>query len=268
MMTVRLALLALTLMVPTAAAAQDDREERDYCPTRPGLGSPACTIAPGHVSVETALVDWTLDRQSSDRSDTILFGDTMVRVGVADAAELQIGWTPAGLVRDRQDGRVDRRVRAGDVTLGARINFAHPDGNGLSFAVQPYVTLPVGRAPVGAGDWGAGVIAPVTFDLNDAITVEFTPEIDAAVDQDRRGRHLACSGTIGAGVALSKAVTLTVENQLSRDDDPAGGATQDRAALSIAWLARDDLQFDAGGVAGVSGGAPDLELYVGVSRRF
>jgi hypothetical protein len=64
------ALVALLIAVP--AAAQD--KPRDYCPARPGLGSPACTIDPGRVSVETSLADWTLDRQGADRTDTVLIG--------------------------------------------------------------------------------------------------------------------------------------------------------------------------------------------------
>jgi hypothetical protein len=33
-------------------------------------------------------------------------------------------------------------------------------------------------------------------------------------------------------------------------------------------LAKNNLQFDIGGVAGLNRDAPDLELYVGMSRRF
>jgi len=187
---------------------------------------------------------------------------------VTDTVELRLEWTPVGIVRDRSGGAIERATRVGDVTLGAKVNLAHPDGSKLSFALQPYVTLPVGRMPVGAGDWGAGLVAPLTYDLNDSINLELTPEIDAAVDQDGHGRHLAYSGVAGINLALSKQVTLALENQVIRDDDPAGATTQDRAGLSLAWKARDDLQFDAGGVAGISGGAPVAELYIGLSRRF
>lgn len=262
------ALVAFALLIPTVAHAQDDGKERDYCPARPGLGTPACTIAPGRVSVETALADWTLEKSGGDRTDTILFGDTLVRAGVADNLELQLGWTPVGIVRDRTAGMVERATRVGDVTLGAKLNLANPDGSRLSFALQPYVSLPVGRMPVGAGDWSAGLVAPLTYDISDKVNLEITPEIDAATDEDGHGRHLAYSGVVGLGFALTKALTLEVENQVQRDDDPDGASTQDRAALSLAWMARDDFQLDVGAVAGVSGGAPDAEVYLGVSRRF
>jgi len=263
----RLALLAIGLLLPVAAHAADD-QDRDYCPARPGLGSPACTMAPGKVSVEMSIADWTLDKQGSDRTDTVLIGDTSVRLGLTDTVEAQIGWTPIGLVRERSGGLIDRATRTGDLTLGLKANLHHPDGSGLSIAVQPFVTLPVGRAPVGAGDWGAGLVVPVTYDLSKSVNLEFTPEIDAAVDQDGRGRHLAYSGVVGVGVALSDAVTLTVEEQWIRDEDPSGGTSQDLASLSLAWMARKNLQLDVGAVAGLDHAAPDVELYAGIARRF
>jgi hypothetical protein len=256
---------ALTL-IAGPAWAQD--KERDYCPARPGLGTPACTIAPGRVSVETALADWTLDKQGGDRSDTVLLGDTSVRIGLTDAIEAQIGWTPVGIVRDRSGGTVDRATRVGDITLGLKANLLHPDGSGLSIAIQPYATLPAGKAPVGAGDWGAGVVVPVTYDLNETLNLQATTEADAAVDQDGRGRHGAFSETIGLGIKASEAVSVTLEGQVARDEDPSGHTTQFLSAVSLAWTPKDDLQFDLGAIAGLNRDAPDLELVAGISRRF
>jgi hypothetical protein len=257
---------ALLMLIPAAAQAED----RAYCPTRPGLGTTPCTIAPGHVSVETALTDWTLSQDSTQRSDTVLIGDSFVRVGLTDAIEAQVGWTPYGHVRarDKLAGTVDSSSGVGDVTLGFKANLRHPDGSGVSIAVQPFVTLPVGGATLGAGDWGAGVVVPVTFDLSDTVNFATTTELDAAVDSDGHGRHFAASETFGLGFKLSKALTASVEGQVLRDEDSAGKTTQDLASLSLAWAAKDNLQFDVGGVAGLNRNAPDVELYMGISRRF
>ena len=256
---------ALALLATPAIA-----EERDYCPTRPGLGTTPCTIAPKHLSVETALADWTLDDQPDQRTDTVLIGDTLLRVGLTDSVEAQIGWTPYGHVRtrDKATQAIDTVGRVGDVTLGVKANVLHPDGSGLSIAVQPFVTVPVGRAPVGAGDWGGGVVVPVTFDLNDTLNLATTSEIDAAVDSDGSGRHVAYSEVVGLGVKITKALTGTIEAEIVRDEDPRNATTQGFASASLAWAAKDDLQLDLGTVVGLNRDAPDLELYVGVSRRF
>jgi len=197
-----------------------------------------------------------------------LIGDTQVRIGLTDTIEAQIGWTPVGFVRERSRGIVSRATRAGDVTLGLKANLANPDGSGLAVAVQPFVTLPVGRQPVGAGDWGAGVVVPLTFDLSKTVNLEIVPEVDAAVDQDGRGRHFAASTVVGLGFELTDKLTLEIEGQVLRDDDPAGKTTQGFASASLAYKASDDLQLDIGGVAGLNRDAPDVELYAGISRRF
>ncbi|MGY4396864.1 hypothetical protein ACVWZA_002049 [Sphingomonas sp. UYAg733] len=266
--------MRINVMVAIAAAmlgsSAASAEERDYCPARPGIGTPACTIAPGRVSVETGLADWTREEDSSQRSDTILIGDTLVRIGLTDSIEAQIGWTPFGHVRSRDKlvGTIDRADRVGDALLGFKANLHNPDGSGFSVAVQPFVTLPVGRGPVGAGDWGGGLIVPLTYDLSDKLNLQFTPEIDAAVDQDGNGRHLAFSGTAGLAAAISDALTGTVEFQALRDQDPTGRTTQTLAGLSFGWMTNKATQFDIGGAVGLNHVSPDAEIYVGISRRF
>ncbi|MEG3125710.1 transporter [Sphingomonas sp. GB1N7] len=256
----------LLLIVAAPAYAED----RDYCPQRPGLGTPACTMAPGNVSVETALADWTLDQDADQRTDTILIGDTLVRVGLADAIELQLGFTPFGHVRtrDKVAGDIDSANRVGDASIGFKVNLSNPDGSGFSAALLPFATLPVGRTPVGAGDWGAGLLVPVTYDLSDALNLESTSEIDAAVNEGGHGRHVAFSETVGLGFALTKSLTATAELQALRDDDPSGATTQMLAGLSLACMLGKNMQIDAGANAGLNHYAPDVELYLGVSRRF
>jgi len=69
-------------------------------------------------------------------------------------------------------------------------------------------------------------------------------------------------------VKLDKAFTLTGEMQALRDDDPQEHETQAVAALSLAWMANDNLQFDLFGAAGLNANTPDARVYAGISRRF
>ena len=98
----RLAIGVAAVLVAAPAAAQ----QRDYCPERPGLDTPACIVDRGRVSVETSVIDWTLDRQPDSRTDTITIGETLVRVGVSDRMELRASWEPFGheRVRDTASG--------------------------------------------------------------------------------------------------------------------------------------------------------------------
>lgn len=260
---------AAAWLVGLASIGVAHAQERPFCADRPGLGTPACTVDPGHAMAELGMLDWTLDRAGGTRTDMLIAGDALVRAGLTDTLEAQIGWTAFGHVRERAAGRAARIAGGtGDVRIAVRRNLSHPDGSGFSAAAMPFVSLPTGGDAIGAGDWGAGLIVPLSFALTDRIGVAVTPEIDAAVDADRHGRHLAYGSVIGLGASLSSALSGTVELQATRDDDPSGRTTQTLAGLSFALQPRGDLQFDIGAVAGLDADSPDLELYVGMARRF
>jgi hypothetical protein len=258
---------ALMLLTASRAVAQ---EEREACFDRPGLGTPPCTVPPGKLVVELGLGDWTLDRTANTRTDTVVIGDTLVRIGVADHAEVRIGWAAFGhqRERDRSTGAVDKNSGVGDLTLAVNRNLLSPDGSGTSVSVLPYVTIPAGGSTIGAGDWGAGVLIPASFELSRSVSLTLAPEIDAAVDEDHDGRHLAYGSVVGLGFSLSDAVSASTEIQLIRDRDPGGYTTQALAGLSIAWQPGEGTQVDAGTNLGLNHASPDVQVYLGVARRF
>lgn len=255
---------ALAAFAPALAA-----EARDLCPDRPGLGTPTCTVEPGRVVLEFGLADWTRDSDAGQRSDTILTGDALLRVGLTSSLEAQIGWTALGTVRerDRASGSVEHVTRAGDMRLALRQNLRNPDGTGFSLAVMPYATLPVGGRVIGAGDWGAGLSMPLSVEAGE-VSIAITPHVDAAVDSDGDGRHLAFGTVAGIGFDLSDAVSVAAELSLTSDRDPAARATEALAGLSAGWQADADSQWDIGVHAGLNRDSPDMQLYFGFARRF
>jgi hypothetical protein len=256
---------AAALAASTGAQAQGVRE---FCPDRPGLGTPPCTMDPGHVAVEIGLAEWTLERSAGERTDTLALGETLVRVGLTDNLEAQVGWTAYGHVRERGASGRSSDSGVGDVTVALRRNLANPDGSGFSVALMSYATLPTGNAVLGAGDWSAGLLVPVSYDLPHGLQLGFTGQVEAAVDEDRHGRHLAYGGIAGLSADLTKTVSATAELSALRDEDPSGHSTELLAGLSAAWMAKDDLQLDVGANIGLNEAAPDVQLYAGVSKRF
>jgi hypothetical protein len=251
-----------------AGTAMADQALRKLCTDRPGLGTPACTLDAGHVQIEIGLADWTLDRQAGTRSDEVDAGDTLVRIGIAAHAELQFGWTAFGWTRERAGNVVDHASGTGDLFVAFRRNLLHPDGSGTTVALMPYATLPTGGHAIGAGDWSAGLEVPFGFDLSQAVSLEFAPRVEAAVDEDRHGRHLAYGSVAGIAADLGPRWNLTAELAATRDDDPAGHKTETLAGLSFGWTPGRNFQFDAGANLGLSHEAPDVELYAGIVRRF
>lgn len=254
------ALLALASMPALA-------EERDFCADRPGQATPPCTVEPGRVMVETGVVDWTHDRNTQHTNDTVSLADILVRTGIGETAEIQLGWQAYGFAheRDRASGVVSHSQGTDDVTLALQKGLAKPNG---PVAIRAFVTLPTGGATLGAGDWGAGAMLPMAFDLSDTVELDLTPEVDAAVDTDGNGRHLAYGSVVGLGFSLSDHLSIALDAALFRDDDPTGHITTATAGASLAWMLGKNTQFDMGAIVGLNRNTPDSEAYFGVVRRF
>ncbi len=258
--------LSMTLVSAGPALAAEPRE---YCPDRPGIGNPTCTMDVGASSVEIGLADWSRDGIGGGaRATDLLLGDLLVRQGIADHAEVQIGWTSFGRHVERGAQGATSRNGVGDVFLAVRRNLKNPDGSGTSLAVMVQGTIPTGGAAIGAGDWSAGLEVPVSFELNEHLSFELMPSIDAAVDEDRSGHHLAYANVVGLTDKLSDRLSATVEYQVERDRDPSGHQTFHVAGLSMGLLPAANLQFDIGVNAGLNHAATDVEIYAGLSRRF
>lgn len=269
-----MAALALLVAVPAAAQDQGDDDHQPasprFCPTRPSLGSSSCTTEPGRVHVEMSLFDWQRDDRSDSREDRIVAADLLTRVGIGSNTEVQVGWTAFGhdRERDKASGEVDRVDGIGDVTLALRQHLVGEEGKPFSVGLQPFVTLPVGRFPVGAGDWSAGLIVPVQHDLARKVSVQFTAEGSAAANASGSGQHLAYSGIAGLEYKLTEDVSLIGEVELERDRDPSGHETHALAAWSVAWKPTRTFQLDAQAVAGLNRTSPDIRLIFGGAVLF
>ena len=165
-------------------------------------------------------------------------------------------------------GEVMRSSGIGDVTVGVKQNLHKPDGSGFSLALLPYATLPTGHAEIGAGDWGAGLLIPLSYELSDTLSLLATPEADAAVNESGDGRHFAYGTAVGVQAKLGEKSAVSAELQAIRDRDPGGHSTQLLAGLSGAYQPKEGVQLDAGVNVGLNRDTPDVEILVGIVRRF
>lgn len=254
--------MLIALGAPNAPARA---EERDFCADRPGLGTPACTVAPGEAMVEVGLGEWDHTTSTDAVNDVVTIGQVDLRLGLTQRSEVLLGFGGWTHQRDRAGGAIAAAAGTGDITIGIKRGLAGPDG---PFAVQAFVTLPAGKGPGTAGDWGAGAVLPVNLTLPHGFEFDLTPEIDAAVNASGSGRHLAYGSVFGLSHPLGGAAAIAAEVSLSRDLDPAGKETQALAALSLAWQAGPRFQIDLEGDCRLAGSEPDHALMIGFARRF
>lgn len=259
--------LAFAALILAAGPAGAQTTLRDLCPDRPGKGSPPCILDVGHLQAEIGLADLQRDRQSGVTTDSSAYGDLELRAGLTPRLEAQLAWSPALSTRQRTAGVTTRENGVGDLALALRASLRNPDGQGLSIALQPYVSAPTATRGFGAGGWEGGLIVPMSLPLTPDLAVAFSPELDVVRDSGGRGTHLAWSAAAGVGHGFGP-VQVGIELWAGRDDDPSGAVTQASLDLMAAWSPNDDLQLDLGLNAGLNRDTPDLEIYAGLARRF
>lgn len=264
MRTLAVTLVIALISLATTPALADDR---DFCADRPGIGTPPCTLAPGSLMLEATGAEWDHSSDAQSVEDKLTLGDFALRVGVTQSAEVQFGLTSYihDRDRDRATGLVSHQSGVGDAFVAVRQGLAGPNG---PVAIQAFVIVPTGDAAVGAGDWGGGVLLPVQLKLPSGFQLGLTPEIDAAVDADGKGRHLAYGGVAGLSHDVGKNVSAGAEIAAFEDEDPGGHSLDARVTGELAWQVNPRLQLDVEGDLGLSSGAPDHAVMVGFAEKF
>jgi hypothetical protein len=238
------------------------------CAARPGKATPACTVPAKDFQIETGLVDWSKQDNGGERNTSLTIAETVFKYGLNSRSDIELDITP--WERDRSGfGGVHQTVSGfGDLSLLYKYRISSEDA-ALQLAVQPYVTIPTAKHSLGSGKAEAGLLIPVGFTLgNSPFSLGTTPEIDWVTDSDGHGHHEAMEQVVSLGISATKQLSLGAELWGQWDWDPSGTGKQYTADATIAYLAKENVQLDAGANFGLNRQTPDIELYTGVSVRF
>ena len=200
-----------------------------------------------------------------------MFANPTLKLGVTDSFDLEANLAPYTRVRvhDRASGATSTASGVGDLYLRAKLNLAGNSGGAFGLALEPFVKAPTAAAGVGNGAWEGGLLAPVSINLPQGWSLGVTPEADLLADATGSGRHLALALPVGLGHAVGP-IAATLEIWTSQDFDPSGTVRQYSLDLAAAWQPphQPNLQLDGGVNLGLNHATPDLQVYVGVARRF
>jgi hypothetical protein len=223
-------------MLSSPAVAQD---LKPLCPDR-GAIQP-CVVDPGHVQVEVSLTDWFDDADS-----TLLLGDTVVRLGLNENTEVQVGLSPWV--------RKGSRVGQGDLRLALRRNIKDDQ---LSLAVQPMLVLPTGSQNASQGRLGAGVALGATYDVSPSTQLYASPTVFVLPTP-------LISGAVGVNQTLYGPIGGTIEVFAQH----SAGQTQASLDFTTVWTASRNVEIDLNANVGLTRDTPTLELVLGVTKRF
>ena len=253
----------LAVIAASPAYAQD----RSFCAERPGMGKPACTVGPGQAIIEVTAIALDHTAEFAGDSDAITFADTLLRLGLDDTTELQLGVT--GYVRTLSPDPAAMGARlhhggVGDSYIALRRSLS---GAGPIAAIEGYVTLPTGDRAVSAGTWGAGLVLPIALPSLGGAALSLTPEVSARPNASGTGRHLFYGAVLGASGELARNLGGALEVAADQDNAPEGANFYTVLAGSLAWQASDDLQFNLEVDVDVVAPTPRTQAFAGFALR-
>lgn len=132
------------------AAEAASTELPPICTERPGKANAVCTVPAGHVQLETGLGDWSLAKSRGARAELFMLGASFLRVGLADASEIQVGVNPYSWLTVKGGGSKSRIKGFGDITVRYKQRVTGEDG-AVQVGLIPFVKLPTAAHEVGNG---------------------------------------------------------------------------------------------------------------------
>jgi len=288
--TFALSLLAAPLVSAAASAQQPPVPSKDaytlFNPTprelmremstdRPDTTESPATVDAGHIQVELSFLDFTYDRRSNDRVTTraLAAAPVLVKVGLTNSVDLQIGFDPYTRVRteDRATGERETVSGFGDTTVRLKVNLFGNDGvestGGWALAVMPFVTFPTARDGLGADGIEGGVIVPASLELCEGWSLGVMGELDIvrSADDDRYVFDFVHTVTVAHDVSDRAGVFVEYAGFLSLNDDAGYRAYAD---AGVTYALTPDLQLDCGVRVGLTEASDDFGVFAGMSVRW
>ena len=242
---------------------------RGLCTDRPTKSTGPCTVDAGHWQAESDIYNVTVQRDAGITTTTELFTNPTLKLGLTDSLDAEVNIAPFERVTVKDHGVTTRTSGAGDLYLRLKDSLVGGDNAKVAISLSPFLKVPTARSGLGDGAAEGGIIVPVQFALGDWQLL-FDPELDVLKNAADDGRHVSAAGLVSLSRPASKTVTLSAELWTQSDFDPNRTTTQYSADLGAAWIPAKapNLQLDTGVNLGLNRATADVQVYVGISRRF
>jgi opacity protein-like surface antigen len=268
---------ALTIACGAATAADKSQyslrnptpasELRDMSTDRPDKTESPYTVDAGRFQLETDLVAYTHD--SRDGVTTRAFDVTPfnLKVGLTGSTDVQFVYGAFSHVRTSGGGARETEKGFGDLVVRLKHNLWGNDGGPTALGLIPFVKLPTNNVESLNDDVEGGVIVPLAVDLGGGIGLGLMTEIDILRSESGSGYEPTFVNSATLSFELTQRLGLYVEALVERSTE-SSAETVVTLDSGLTYAVTDNLQLDAGANVGVTGAADDLNVFVGLSRRF
>lgn len=242
-------------------------EEGPICTDRPGKANAVCTVPAGRFQLESDAVNWTRNASGGVRTETIVYTNPTLKLGLGPSTDVEVNFAPLVEVRTHIGARGSNTTGSGDLFVRLKHRLTDPAA-AVQLGIIPFLKLPTAKRGIGNGLWEGGLAVPVQFTLSPKTTLTVGPELDLLADNGGQGRHLQLVGLVNVSRTLSPKLTAYAELWTARNYDPSGTVRQYSLDAAVALLISPSLQLDTGVNLGLNRATPDAQLYGGISVRF
>jgi hypothetical protein len=205
---------------------------------RPGISDSEALIPARAVQLEAG-VQAQGEPPQSDVSSSDTFGEFTLRIGVRPRIELFVGWDGLSLDRAHVNGQSRFVAGGNDLRVGTKLAVLNEERHGLTLAVAPAWSVPIGSEEVTSGSNDPSVrllwARSVTSEWSLSGNVLMTRTSDAG------GRYFDNAVMVGITRAFTETLSAFAEVSGALVAAHPDAWTVDGG---VAWIASPDLQWD------------------------
>ena len=268
---------ALLLALAGPAVATDKRAYSIFNPTpdsllrdmstdRPDKTESPYTVDAGRFQIETDLVTYTYNSDAGVTTRAVDVLPFNFKIGLTHDTDLQIVYGAFSSTRTSVTGATDTDSGFGDVTIRLKHNLWGNDGGTTALGIMPVVKIPANTLAGLNNDVEGGVIVPLAVDLGQGVGLGLMTEIDI-LKNGTGGYDPSFVNSATLSFEITKQLGLYVEAFVERSTE-SGAETIVTIDSGVTFAVTDNLQLDAGANIGVTDAADDLNVFVGLSRRY
>ncbi len=252
---------AYTIFNPTP-----DSLLRDMNTDRPDKTESPYTVDAGRFQIETDLVTYTYNSDAGVTTRAVDILPFNFKIGLTHDTDVQIVYGAFSSTRTSGNGATDTDSGFGDVTIRLKHNLWGNDGGTTALGIMPVIKIPTNTLAGLNNDVEGGVIVPLAVDLGQGVGLGLMTEIDI-LKNSTGGYDPTFVNSATLSFEITKQLGLYVEAFVERSTE-SGAETVVTIDSGVTFAVTDNLQLDAGANIGVTDAADDLNVFVGLSRRY
>lgn len=276
--------VALSAQSAPAAEPADKRQYHLFNPTprefmrelsadRPDKTESAYTVDAGHFQIESDLLSYSSDHDTTDGGDTRVeawgIASLNIKAGLLNWLDLQLVLDTYNHVttEDRTAGTKVRQSGLGDFATRVKMNLWGNDEGRSALSAMPFVKFPTNQDDLGNDDVEGGIIFPFALELPAGWGLGAQTEFDIVRNRADDGYAVDFVNTITFSRNIVGNLGGYVEffSLVSSESDSAWIGTFD---LGLTYRFSADVQLDAGVNIGVTDSAEDVNPFLGLTWRF